>query len=270
MTFDARETSVESGRPFRLYEFRLGVLAWRYTDADRLFTFATEDYLPIAISDDGVRQSGEVQTDALTVTVPFDLPVVKLFRAAPPATEIEVTIRELHVDEAESRIAYIGYVQSMKRPGPERAAFVCQDLNASMDRMGLRLGWERGCPHTIYDESCGVSRALHQVSGIVDSKTALTLTVGAFAALDGKLARGDLEFSIGGGEVDRRGIEEHVGPTVRLIGGTDGIELGVTVTAVKGCKNIAGYCNSEFSNLPNYGGFPHLQGENPFGGKQLW
>lgn len=271
MTFLGRETSVAAGAPVRLYEFQRGIFRWRYTNADRRITWQTLDFDPVAISDDGIRETGEATADALTITVPHDLPVAKLFRGAPPADDISLLIRDMHYGDSEALVSYIGDVEGVRWPTPQQARITCQSLAASMRRAGLRLTYERACAHALYDRNCRVNRDLFAIAATVQSMDGATISSGTFDAQpDGWFDGGYVEWSIGSGETDRRGIERHVGAALTLLGGTYGLSAGQNVIAYPGCLRTAAVCNAKFTNLVNYGGFPHLPGKSPFDGDPVF
>lgn len=270
MTFDSTERSVEGGRPVRLYEFALGTLRWRYTSIDRPVTYGFEEYESAAISDDGLRQTGQTSADEFTVTAPSDNRVARMFRMAPPATEISLIVRDLHYGEAEARVYFTGIVRGVRRREPQAVGIICQSDLSSIDRQGLRLGWERQCTHTLYDHGCKASPGLHAYPSVVTAVTDLTIDGGSWGVGDGFFSGGYVEFPIGSGEYDRRGVQRHVGTVLVLIGGTDGIASGSTVTAYPGCSRDIGTCNTRFSNKDNYGGFPHIPGKSPFDGTPVF
>lgn len=271
MSFDARETSIADGQPIRLYDFQRGIMHWRYTDVDRAIENGSFTYEPIAISDDGIRQTGEATADALRVTVPWNADIARQFRGAPPSAEYNLTIRETHFGETEAPVAWTGSIVNVERPSPERAIIVCQPLDASLARPGLRLGWERGCPYAVFDTDCTVDSTLHRVTVTVVTVTGSTIEAAGFDALpDGHFDGGYVEWDIGLGEQERRGIETHVGSMVTLLGGTDGIEAGIEVRAYPGCDGIDTTCNDKFNNMDNFGGHPHLPGKSPFDGNPVF
>lgn len=274
MTFEAYEQSVDAGRPVKLYTLRLGALAWRYTSADRSVAFAGHDYdaLP-GLEDDGVRQTGDSAADELLVTVPHDLPVVRLFRVVPPATEIEVEVRTYHWSDVDAgfRISFTGSIVGVRRRSPAKATLVCQSDLASLDRLGLTRGWQRPCPYSVYNADCKVNPALFRVVGTVTAIAGSIITAPAWGALaDGWFDFGYVEWSIGSGEWDRRGVERHVGNDLTLLWGADGIAIGTEVRAYAGCSGQPDVCDGKFGNILNYGGFKGIPGKSPYDGSQVW
>lgn len=268
MTFDLSERSLAAGRPVRLYQFTRGTLAWRYNSSDRDLTHQAQTYESVAggIVDDGIRQTGQSRPDTLQITGPADLEVAQLYRGAPPAGNVALTIFARHHGVDDYVVIWAGGVRSVKWPQADRCTIVCSPLSVAMETTGLRLGWSRTCPHALYSAACGVSPALWRVDASVQSMGGASVSNGAFAAYPaGYFTGGYVEWAIGGGEYDRRGIEHHAGSTLTLLGGSAGIALNAALRVYPGCAQTVAACNA-FSNLANYGGIPHLAGKSPFDG----
>lgn len=268
MSFDTAERSLAEGAPLRLYQFSRGTLAWHYASGDRDVTHHARVFETVrgGITDDGIRQTGQSQPDQLVITAPADLEVAQLYRGAPPSSEVALTVFARHAGVNDYLVAWSGGVRSVRWPRLDRCAITCAPLSTRMDMVGLRLAWERGCPHALYSAACGVSAALWRVESTVQSMDGAAISNGTFAAYpEGYFSGGYLEWSIGGGEYDRRGIERHTGSTLTLLGGSAGIALGAAVRAYPGCKQTTTSCKA-FANLPNFGGIPHLAGTSPFDG----
>lgn len=271
MTHDLRERSRADGQPIRLYDFQRGVLRWTYCGADRDIAYGGLTYLAKAINDDGIRQSGETSADALTITAPWDIEVVRPFRGVPPSAEIGVTVRDMHYGETEAIVSWVGSISTVKRPAPNKCEIVCQSLSASMDRSGLTLSWSRNCPFNVFDASCKADRNAYKVAATVQDLTGAAVSSGTFASRpDGWFSGGYIEWDIGSGEIERRGIEDHAGSTLNLLGGSDGVSLGLAVTAYPGCSRVIQVCNDKFNNSINYGGIWHMPGKSPFDGTPIF
>lgn len=268
------ETSVDGGRPIYLYRFVLGSNTWRYTSADEDVTAGGFTWTAAPISDMGISQTGESAQDALTITMDSQLSPALAFRGAPPTGAMVVTILRTHEGDPDGEVitAYVGEVSAVNTPTPNQAVLTCETLAATMRRAGLRLGWQRTCPYVLYDQlTCKVNKDAHAVTGTVDSISAEgVVIVSEFAALPaGTLSGGFITWvdPLKGNE--SRTIEIHHGSPaggITILGTTEGITVGLSVTAYPGCARTMAACTA-FSNLPNYGGFPHLPGETPFGDK---
>jgi len=74
MAVSTLERSAFSGRPLNLYQFLRSSggtdFYWRYTGADRDLIYNTFTYEALAISDEGIRMTGEAASAEFNVTLP--------------------------------------------------------------------------------------------------------------------------------------------------------------------------------------------------------
>lgn len=275
MSFDAFEASLFYGSPQRLYLFERGAWSWAYCAADRDLALLSRHWSAIAITDDGIRQTGEPSADALKITLPGDLPVPQLYRGAPPSAEVWLTVRDYHWGDTDTLssmpVVWIGTISSVSWPQVDRAEISCAPLSSSMDRLGLSLSYLRACPHALFDRNCGVDRSAFGVSGVIVALDGQSIEYSSAAALaDGRAAGGFIEWAIGLGETERRSILSHSGSVLVLLGGTQGLAPGQAITVYPGCRQTTDDCAMFFDNLLNYGGFPALPGTSPFDGNPVF
>lgn len=273
MSYELIETSIDLGRPIRLYKFMRGIVTWAYCTADRDVTYQSVMYksIPGGLRDSGIRQSGEATADAFEITAPSNIDVAQLYRGVGPSDKIELTVYDMHFGETQAIIAYIGSIYTVKFPAQDRCTIVCNTDSVGLNAMGLTLTWARGCPYTLYERGCEVNRDLYKIDATVQSKTGLTISSGTFESYDDAwFAGGYVEWPVGTGLFDRRGIVSHVGSVLELLGGTQGIGLGLTITAYPGCNKTIQQCHDKFENDPNYGGAPHQPGKSPFDGTPVF
>ena len=281
MTVESRDLSNYDGEPVTLYEFwrrsvptltGVPVLTyWRYTSADRNYTLGSDLYTALAISDDGVRQAGDAASDQLTITMPASAAVPLLFVGSPPSDPIHGTIRRTHAGEADAFIVWTGLVGMVSRAEGIAASVVCNTLSATLDRTGLRLSWSRNCPHALYDTECRADPTGFYVTGTVSALTGAVVGASIFGSLPvGRLDGGFLEWIEADGHAERRGIVEHGGTNIRLLGTTDRITVGMTVYAFFGCNRTRAVCNAVFGNLVNFGGHAYMPDKSPFSGDLIF
>ena len=264
-TYDLTETSLASGRPVQLYRFAMQTRLWHYTSADRPVAHSGASYAPLAISDDGIRQTGQSSADNLKITAPADFDVAVLYRHTPPGHQMSVAIFARHYGIDDFVTIWAGEVLACSWPEADRCELTCSPLTARMDKTGLRLSWERGCPHVLYSHACGVSREQYRMDLTVQNMDGAALGCDLAAAQpDGTFTAGLIEWQTRGGWVERRTIEAHAGRVLRLLGGTSGISVGQAIRAYPGCRQTVESCK-RFGNLLNYGGVPHLCGVSPYG-----
>lgn len=275
MSFDAFESSVEQGRPVFGYRFTLGPTVWRYTSAAEDFTDSDGNvWTAVAISDDGVKQTGESTTDALSLKAPITIGPVQVHMTTPPATPIQVAIMRTHVsdDEKQMVVFYSGEVSQVNYPTPGQATLTCQTTSASMQRSGLRLPWQRACPYALYDPlTCKVDKTAYAVTLRILSVDGFTVTTDAAGGqADGYFNGGFLEWDHPVRGKEFRGIETHVGNVLAIFGMTDDMYAGLVVTAYPGCTRTLSTCGGKFNNQLNYGGIPNLPGRSPFDGNPVF
>ncbi|MCY1266018.1 hypothetical protein D9M68_656260 [compost metagenome] len=272
MTYDTRERSLADGQPLRLYQFARGVLRWSYNTSDRDIDHLGETYKTLrgGIGDSGIRQTGQATPDMLKLTAPADLPVAQLYRAAAPSAPLSLTIFARHYALDEYLVIWAGEVRTVRWPALDRCEISCSPLTERMDMQGLRLGWERGCPHALYSAPCGVDMTQYRVNATVQDLDGVSVANGSFAGYPADYFTGGLvEWFVGSGELERRGIEQHTGSVLILLGGTGGLVPGQALRVYPGCRQTVSGCKA-FDNLPNYGGIPHLSGESPFDGRNVF
>lgn len=272
MSFESQETSLADGRPLRLYRFTRGAIAWCYASGDRPVTQSTQVYQNVTggIIDDGIRQTGQASPDQLTITAPASLEVAQLYRAAPPSEEVALTIFSRHIGADDFMVSWSGSISAVRWPALDRAEIVCAPLSSRMSMTGLRLTWDRACPHALYSASCGVSDALWRIPATVDVMDGQTVNCPEASGYpDGYFTGGLIDWQTAYGAIERRAIQSHVGTALALLGGTAGLVALQSARLYPGCGQTTTRCK-QFNNLPNFGGIPHLPGKSPFDGNNYF
>lgn len=266
MTFNSAEISTQDGRPIALYLLEWGQTEWCYTSADREIEYGGKTYLPRAVSDSGMVQGGSSAND-FTLDCPADIPIVDLFKGTPPSESIWLTVRRMHVGEADAPIYWNGNVTNVKRLDLASAQVIGKPLTASFKRTGLRLCWTRECPHFLYDPGCKVDPEDYRVNATITAKTGTTVTLDTVdGKADGYFTGGFVSWEANeDGTIDRRMIETHSGLVLGIFGLTDRMEIGDTLAIYPGCDRTPTICQGRFNNLPNYGGYDFMPGQSPFG-----
>lgn len=273
MSFELIETSNDLGSPIFLYEFQLGDKVWRYTSSAENVPANGELYKAIYIEDDGVRQTGEAQTDSFKIMMSFYEDIPRLFKVVPPSKQMIVKRLVRHEYDPQVIVNYVGFVTQVNASEPGKAEIECLTLSPTMHRDGLRLAWQRTCPYSLYSESsCRVHKGQFATKITLDRASGTTLEATGFAEhSDGWFEGGIVEWKDPQtGAEEMRGIETHQGNKVSLLGKTDGIPIGIVMLAYPGCDKTIATCDKKFSNVDNYGGYPHMPGKSPFAGNPLY
>ena len=137
------------------------------------------------------------------------------------------------------------------------------------------LGWTytSSCRHELFGTAeagrlgyCGVNPASYTFSGSISS---ITLNKWKFvisvAQADGYFSNGVITFTSGNNAGLSATIKNHASNQIDLFISTAfGLQVGDTFTITAGCDKTAATCSSKFSNLNNFGGFPHIQQDVSF------
>lgn len=272
MSYSDLEISNQDGKPVALYEFNLGNSYWRYCTADEdLIGVGGEDWIAKAITDEGVTQGGSDQND-LQIVMAANLPVPQLLRFGQPSGKLWLTVRRYHLGDPddETPIQWMGTVVNSKLEDFATARLFCRNLGGTFEKNGLRLQWDRTCPHALYGTGCFVNMAAHDYPRTIATLTATGFTCTTHTdPVEGTFAGGLVEWDRGDGSKERRAIEWQEGNDFRILGLTTGLEVGSSITLYPGCDRSTAACTA-FGNLPNYGGFPHIPGKSPFDGTPVF
>lgn len=274
MSFEVYEGSNYGGKPITYYVFTRGGQQWRYTSADSDQTIAGHTYTAVPIFDSGVVQSGEPAHDAVVISGPWTLPLVGLFLGTPPAQSITAQIFQSHKDDPDQtfQLTWMGFVATVKRTDPGSAQITCSTVAQSFQDTGLRLGWQRTCPYMLYDPAtCKAVKADHALGGTVTALTGVSVSADNWDGPPDQAFRGGfIEWQVDTDTFERRAVADHVGPTLTLLGFTDGLSVGMFVVAYLGCNRTVQMCHDVFDNLNNCGAAPTMPGRSPFDGNPVF
>lgn len=271
MSFDQRDMSNYDGKPIFLFELLYGNKTRYYCNVDRDITINGSTYIGSNFGHNGITQSGDAQSDSVTVDCPADIDIVKQWQGTPPTDQIFLTIREMHYGDTEADVGWIGTVSDVRRPTPATAQIVGQTLSMSFKRGGLRLSYTRSCPHFIYDVNCGVNPDSFAANLVVSAVGGDWLESPIISALPGGWFNGGfVKFERESGAWERYGIESSSGSRIVLMNAADRITTGMTVIAYPGCARISSVCKNKFNNDPRYGGFSGMPGRSPFDGNPVF
>lgn len=267
MRFDLAEHSVSDSVPVRLYEFRAGAFLVSYADGDRDVEHNNILYKEIAIGDDGISAGG--RESGLTVTVPGDCELAGFYVGPTNTASVGVIVRELQWDTGETEAIWVGSVGSVGRSKSGEMALSCKSILSNLDMTGLRMGWGRRCPYTLFDRRCKLQREDWAV-------TARLAEVSATGVVALEVADWPANWFTGGyiewpGQYGyaMRYVEASDGMALTLLGGTHGLSPGMQVTVYPGCAYTGPAC-AAFGNLNNHGGVPGLPTKNPHIGQPIF
>lgn len=278
MAFDDFEVSDDKGRPIALYQFRWGGTLWKYTsaDTDQWYPDDSEEgnrFRAVSMFDEGMVQGGSSENDFI-VHGQSDLPIVLLFADSPPTAPVWLTVRRKHPDDPdnEAPVYWVGRISNVVRTENQAEADIRGiSIGKLLKSGGLRLTWNKNCPHCVYDSGCRVDPDDHAYEVEVEEVSGSMVTLAeATVPAEGTFTGGFAAWNRQG-EIERRGIEQAVSSTVlKILGRAAGLSPGDTITLYPGCDQTVSTCDEGFDNIANNGGFPFMPEKSPFDGTQVF
>lgn len=264
MAFNSFETSREDGRPIIFYRFTLGATVWRYCTADEDLAVGADIWKAAPISDSGVKQTGQSMSDTLTIDAPDRIGPAAVFSSSPPGQTMSVEILRSHGGQTDLQVTYVGEVIQCNTPLPGKAVFSVQALSATMKRTGLRMTWQRTCPHVLYDQlTCRASKEVNSTNATIVSVFGFEVVVTNLSGT--AFSGGFMQWNDEVQGLRTLTIEAQTEVTLTMFDDTTDLYPGLSVTLFKGCNRTTSAC-SALGNLNNYGGFPWMPGKSPFDG----
>lgn len=229
-----------------------------YKAASGFTATAIEDQLGLAVSNldvDGALSSAAITEDDLNAGL-YD--------------DASVTILRVNWQDVSQRvIVRSGFLGSVTR-GETAFSAELRGLAASLDQTAGRV-FQRTCAWELGDARCQIDlgAAAHHGSGTVASVISnfdfTASGIGSFAS--GIFSRGKIVWATG----NNAGLEIEVkahsqgAPNSRLslfLPMPRPIEIGDTFSITAGCDKRFETCRDRFSNVVNFGGFPHIPGND--------
>ncbi len=270
MTHSALLSTLFGKRRLFLYEITYNGTTYRRAAALTDKTYSAQTWTASAISHSRFNITSALgrqetlmtlpRTDALAVAVLED-----------DVADTSVIIRDVFIEDAadELEVIFRGRIIGTN-PGRLSVGLVCEDDYTNLRHKGLPDVMQRPCRHGIYSDNCGADFDTHKVAGTITALTGNDATISiASSRSDGVYSGGILKWS---------GIEQlikrHAGTTIKLVAPIVGLAAAQaggnqSVDIAPGCRQTRAWCESEFSNLDNHGGFPWIT-ETPFDGRTLY
>lgn len=265
MTFIAFETSQASGEPIELYEFVLGLQVLRFTSSEDVFTYIGNEYTPVALQRSSLLFTGELQQDAITITMPSSDAFPSLYTDFAPSQKASLTVRRLHrVDgDLQAILMFKGIVRTVSfSKDASEAQITVVPLSGNLARNIPRYTFQALCNHFLFDQGCKIVPALFQYDGTVSVDNEFIITVPGLEA-----AKGD-GWATGGfvqmGVTDYRMVLLQDGDDLTIILPFGGNVAGQDVSVFAGCARTIAVCKSKFDNVINYGGWAFVPTEDIF------
>lgn len=258
-------------QPVHCYTFARGSTLWHYTDQPEDVTVSSVVYRAAVISHTEYARDDETAGAEIRITTSMETPIVDELDGRLDGRPITVTIRQTHrsgvgVVTPTTVVRFSGWVKARRLEGGT-CEFTVASIAALLERPLLRWVCGPTCNKTVYGVECGVDPAAFTTTGsAITTISGRTLTV-ADAALqaDGYYNAGYLVIESGTDQGEQAFIESHVGSSLVLLRDPPaGLTTADTIAITAGCDGLEATCDTKFSNIAFFGGFPRVPTVNPF------
>jgi uncharacterized phage protein (TIGR02218 family) len=157
-----------------------------------------------------------------------------------------------------------GRVASVALDGP-RVVLRCKSELEALNQTLPRFRVQASCGHAVYDANCGLSKGTFTLTGTVSAVTNASKFSTASAALTAKAAGyfnlGVLAFTSGALNGQKRAVQAWNGSLFTMaLPFTAAPSIGDGISVYPGCDRLRSTCNTKFTNLVHYRGFPSVPG----------
>lgn len=268
MTYEAAETSLQSGEPVELYRFIRGaVIIGRFTSGDAPVTVAGETFQPWpgGIRRNNLEISGESGRAGMTLVVAPDFPIAALIRDHPRTGAVGCILLGMHrTDQQQTlRPLFSGRVMSARRDVRSGARVIkVEPLSVSQSRLGVHRVAQPNCNLELYGPLCRLNRDDWEHETTVTAISGRVVTVNSVHA-DWPYTGGILRRDDEDGVSDYAYIQQAADKVLTLDLLPFGLAVTDTVTIYPGCDWTMATCHNVFGNSANYGGRLNIPPKNP-------
>jgi len=268
-------SSAELGeRPVYLYRIWKTIggvtTTWRYTSHDVAVSFLGHTYQPAPISHGQIEQSTTADRDDITIdTFLFPGSPFADYVPYPPQLNYYIEITEIFLDSAIYGVLFTGEIRTPKMEGKKLTATASVRLTA-LNRSCPRFFIQKCCNLILYSPRCGVNAAAYTMVGTLTAIAGRVVTINsAFVDVpDAYFTWGRISVTAPDGSREYRHIrnDARIDATHRqlvLQNVLINAVVGSVIQIEAGCDLRPSTCDSKFSNLINFGGFPFMPASNP-------
>lgn len=255
MTFEASETSLESGGRVELYLLAIGSDIFRMHDSvPPIITYSGDDYFKTSVG------RGRIATgkEHLTVDLPGDNSFAAQFTSIAPGQLGTLTIFSYHfATPGDVRVAYKGVVRSVAfTTDMSKSILSVVPVSEAFDKKIPQRTWQSSCNNNLFDADCKVSSGSFQHTNTVTAINGNVVTISGLlgAKGDGWATAGFIQYGV----LDYRLVLEQSGNDCTLTLPFYASVLGQTVDVFAGCARLIGVCDVKFNNEINFGGSPFV------------
>lgn len=176
-----------------------------------------------------------------------------------------LTVRRLFMDASLNQqgtvVRFVGNIGDLDQVSRTVAKFTCkrkvEDLNIQLPRNIL----QPTCIHTLFDAGCTLSKSAFAVNGTAQAGSTVNKLITNLTQPDGYFDNGQLVFNSGANSGHVVAVKAYLsasGEVFFVVPLPALPSAGDAFTIYPGCDKTQGTCQTKFSNLANFGGFPYV------------
>jgi len=273
MAFNTQIKQTEQGNLLHAFDFNVRGVVTRYTGHRTPISIAGNEYTPARISVNRSKFNSSIEKTTVEIKAELDDLTLKSAANAVPA-DINVTIYEVFLTTMVCRTFFVGKVIRTNLVDPKSAVIVVESNSDVFRREFPPFVHSAFCNHNLFDNLCGVQKALYETQATVSVLGTSTVTSPDILSPVFPVActptAGELTTWFVGGfatlfdESDVRLITAHSGDTITLQFPFDSrVTVGTTLKLFPGCQRSSQTCRDKFCNLGKNLNFPYIPRENP-------
>lgn len=244
----------------------------RYTSMDIALTWSANVFTSIAISRGATKTMIGVEVDTLDFSIfpkSTDLvTVTPLLQAARTGifdgatVKLERAFASAWPTITDTMIMFFGRVSDVS-VGRTEARFTIKSMLELLNTQMPRNLYQTGCNHTVYDSGCALVKATYTFAGAASGTPTTTSVPTTSAAITAKAAgyfdQGVLTFTSGALNGVKRTVKAWDGTNFTFALPLPSAPAAAdTFSVFAGCDKTQATCNSKFSNLARFRGFPYI------------
>jgi len=262
-----QELTLETNAPIELYEIYLKSQTYYYANAEQDITLGAQTYTALAISRNKIKTHMSSKVDEISIT--FDN-TDRVFAATFLSGNFQgkqIIIKKVlrgHLDSADKYIPmFDGRVDGANIGVQTVSVRAVSWLDAVTKRYPGRT-FQKQCNYKLGDTACNVitSSAVNMQTGSIIGASSSTIYTNSLSEDDDHWNNGHIEITAGTNAGYSRPVRDFASGTPAHIVLRLPFPTPCDVTSVfsihRGCNKTENECNTKFSNITNYGGFPTI------------
>lgn len=258
--------SIHDSRPVELYVFTQGLKNWYYVNGSEPYMYKGQEYTPANVDTSEIEQTEQFEKGGLAIKFPVNHEFAKQFLGFTTDIPTSLTCYRGQYGTEDFLVNWKGRFNTSKASGLT-ITLEFESIFTSMKRPGLRARYQRSCRHTLYARGCGVNKEAYAVKVAVQTITSGTkFVVNQLEGYTNGSFTGGIAVAPDG---SMRMIANQNTANLTIVRPFHELNVGDELTIYPGCDHTQNTCRVKFNNELNFGGFPHLGGVCPFGGRAI-